>query len=444
MLVSLLINLFYLGLLTLTFPILLYRCIFQGKYREGWKQKFFGLLPKRTSEKPVLWFHAVSVGEVLLLGPILKELGRQGAVCDIVISTTTQTGQAVAREKYPQCQIAYFPLDFSWSVRKALKRVQPDLMILVELELWPNFIREAHRRKIPLAIVNGRLSAKSHKGYRRIRSCVSKLLNRFKTIAVQSEEYALRFWDLGANPESVYHTGSIKFDQVETDRNNPKTQELKRYFGIAEDELVLIAGSTQSPEESYALSTYEELKPIFPELRLILVPRHPERFDEVAHLVAQRRLPLVCRSTGRPASDSRGQAILLLDTLGELGACWGLADVAFVGGSLTNRGGQNMIEPAAYGAAVVLGPNTWNFKDVVSLLSSGDAVRMVSSHKDLTNMVYSLLSVREARVLLGERARKLVLPQQGATRRTVDLLAGSLREGVLIPKKPDRSGRKAA
>ena len=442
--VSTLINLVYLGLLALASPILLYRCLVLGKYREGWKHKFLGLLPRRTSDEPVIWFHAVSVGEVLLLGPLLEELRAEGAVCSIVISTTTHTGQAVAREKYPNCQVVYFPLDFSWSVRRALKRVRPDLMVLVELELWPNFIREANRQEIPLVMINGRLGEKSHRGYRRIRSLVSKLLARFQAIGVQTEEYALRFWDLGANPTAVDVTGSIKFDQVETDRDNPKTQELREYFGIADHELVFIAGSTQSPEESYALAAYEDLKRTFPDLRLILVPRHKERFDEVAQLVLHRQLPLVRRSTGRTASDSGGQAVLLLDTLGELGACWGLADIAFVGGSLTRRGGQNMIEPAAFGAAVLLGPNTWNFRDVVALLKTGNAVRIVESAVDLADAAYVLLSVRDARLALGERARNLVLPQQGATHRTVELLESVLGDDVLIPRKPELPLSKAA
>jgi 3-deoxy-D-manno-octulosonic-acid transferase len=444
MLVSILLNLVYLGLVALASPVLLYRCLVLGKYREGWREKLLGRLPRRSSDRPVVWFHAVSVGETLLLKPILEELTRQGLDCEIVISTTTQTGQAVAREKYPGCQIVYFPLDFSWSVRSALERVRPDLIVLVELELWPNFIREADRRNIPLTLINGRLGEKSHRSYRRIRMLVSNLLRRFRTIAVQSEEFALRFQDLCAVPETVWVTGSIKFDQVEIDRENPRTRELRRYFGISAGEVVFIAGSTQSPEEAFALTVYEELKPMFPELRLILVPRHRERFEEVAHLVAQRKLPLVRRSTGRPASDSGGQAVLLLDTLGELSAGWGLADIAFVGGSLTQRGGQNMIEPAAYGAAVLLGPNTWNFRDVVALLSAGDAVRVVQSEQDLGNTVYSLLAVREARAKLGRRARALVLPQQGATRRTVALLTHALEEFPAISGKPGESVSKAA
>ena len=249
---AVLLNLVYLLLVIAVSPLLLYRCVMQRKYRRGWSQKLFGRMPERTTESPVVWFHAVSVGEVLLLQPVLKELASRRDDLHIVISCTTQTGHAVAAEKFPQCEVVYFPLDFSWSVRSALARVRPDLIVMVELELWPNFILEANRREIPLTLINGRLSETSHRGYRRIRPLVRRLLNCFEAIAVQNATYADRFADLGAASERIVVTGSVKFDQAETDCDNPRTAELRQAFGLSGDETVFIAGSTQEPEEELA------------------------------------------------------------------------------------------------------------------------------------------------------------------------------------------------
>lgn len=434
---AVLLNFVYLLLVIAVSPVLLYRCIRQKKYRRGWSQKLFGRLPERTSASPVVWFHAVSVGEVLLLRPVLKELQQRRGELHVVISCTTQTGYAVATDTFPQCEIVYFPLDFSWSVGNALARVRPDLIVMVELELWPNFILEANRREIPLVLINGRLSEHSHRGYRRIRPLVRRLLGCFDTIAVQSETYASRFLDLGAPPGRVTVTGSVKFDQIETDANNPRTQELRQSFGLTGRETVLIAGSTQDPEERLALASYLELRHEFPELRLILVPRHKERFEEVAAMVAGQGISLARRSKLKDGSRTAPpEAVRLLDTLGELGACWGLGDIAFVGGSLTNRGGQNMIEPAAYGAAVTFGPNTWNFRDVVQMLTGEEAARVIATADDMTPVLRELLHDRMAAQRMGRRARELVLAQQGATVRTVDAVLAILaaaEEGIRRP-----------
>lgn len=425
-----LLNLVYAALIPAALPFLLYRRVRQGKYRTGWAEKLFGAVPELPPIGERVWFHAVSVGEVLLLRGLIAELIARRPDVDVVLTTTTETGHDVARKQYPRLTVCYCPLDFSWAVRRAIARLKPTAIVLAELELWPNLILAASKAGVRLAIVNGRLSEKSFGGYRRLRPLVARLLERFDLIASQSDEYADRFRALGAPGGRVVTTGSVKFDGAKTDRGNPQTLELKRAFGIADDEVVFIAGSTQHPEEELALAAWRELIGEFPKLRLILVPRHRERFEEVGELVRRAGVPLVRRSEER--SEIRGQRsgprrceekpVLLLDTLGELGACWGLADVAFVGGSLTNRGGQNMIEPAAYGAAVLFGPNTRNFRDAVALLLSADAARVVADGRELTREVRRLLAESEARVAMGERARKAVSEHRGATARTVDLL----------------------
>jgi 3-deoxy-D-manno-octulosonic-acid transferase len=436
-----LLSLAYLLILLLAAPVLLYRRIVRGKYRDGWAEKLLGRLPIPVGSNPRVWFHAVSVGEVLQLETLVAELLRQRPGLDVVVTTTTTTGLAVAKDKFARCHVCYFPLDFSWAVRNAVRRIQPDAVVLVELELWPNFIREVHRRGIPLLLVNGRISEKSFRGYRKLRFLMRPVLQCCQSLAVQSETYAERLRQLGAPPERITVTGSIKFDGVQTNRNNSRTRELCQAFGIVETERVFVAGSTHPPEERIALDAWQQLHREFPDLRLVLVPRHKERFEEVAALVESTGFPLLRRSTlkaegGRRKAESGGafhqpstinhQPILLLDTLGELGACWGLADVAFVGGSLTPRGGQNMIEPAAYGAAVLFGPNTRNFREVVELLLEGNAARVVRRGDELPAAVRELLRDPAAARQLGGNAQRLVLSQQGATRRTVALIAQAL------------------
>ncbi len=429
------LNVFYVLLLVAVSPVILYRMLRQGKYRVGWKQKFLGLLPQRVSTGECIWFHAVSVGEVLQLQNVIGELEAKHADCEFVISTTTTTGHGVARQQFPKHTVCYLPLDFSWAVKRAIDRIRPTLIVLVELELWPNFILAASKRKLPIALINGRISEHSFRGYQRIRPLIGGLLKRFTAIAVQNETYASRFIKLGAAQGRLQVTGSIKFDRIETDRENSRTAELRRAFGLGDNERVFIAGSTQSPEEEYAIDAWLELRSQHPDVRLILVPRHKERFEEVAHLVHNRRLPLIRRSQESSADDGTVESglapanprseippVLLLDTLGELSACWGLADIAFVGGSLTNRGGQNMIEPAAYGATLLFGPNTQNFRDVVDELLSSDAACVVTDKEDLASRLLYFLEHPHAARRQGQRAQTVVLSQQGATQRTVSMI----------------------
>ncbi len=412
------LNLVYVALLLAASPVLLYRRWVYGKYRDGWSEKLWGRLPERDGSRPCLWLHAVSVGEVLQLRPLMNLLTARRPGWDFVITTTTRTGLDVAKKEFAQHTVCYCPLDFSWAVRRAIARLKPSAIVLVELELWPNLVLTANRLGVPLALINGRVSEKSFRGYRRIRSLIARLLSGFELLAVQNEEYADRLRTLGAPSERLHLTGSIKFDGVKSDRSNAKTAELRQFFGLRSDERVFIAGSTQAPEESFALDTWQTLRQEFPHLRLILVPRHKERFDEVAALVTSRGLTLQRRS-----NDVRGDGdVLLLDTLGELGACWGLAEIAFVGGSLTQRGGQNMLEPAAFGAAVLFGPNTGNFRDLVEQLLARDAARVVRSADELTATVRTLLRDSATARDLGSRARDFVATQQGAAARTVDLL----------------------
>jgi len=422
------LNVVYSLLLLVIAPVLVYRRWRYGKYRGGWREKLTGRLVRRFPERRCFWFHAVSVGEVLQLQRVIEDMAARYPDAEILISTTTDTGFEVARSRYPSQTVSYFPLDFTWATARALDTVRPDLVVLVELELWPNFLFQCQRRQIPVALINGRISEKSFAGYRRIPWLIRNVLRTFRVVAAQNETCAERLRQLGAPAERVLVTGNIKFDRVQTDRDNPRTRQLRAAFQLQPDEIVFIAGSTQAPEEEYALAAWQVLRAEMPQLRLILVPRHKERFEEVAELVTRAGLPLLRRSRPECVPTGSFPPVLMLDTLGELSDCWGLAEIAFVGGSLTNRGGQNMLEPAGYGAAVLFGPNTWNFKDITAALLDCSGARVVRGLEEMRHAVRELLVRSDMRQAMGVAARQFVASQQGATRRTVDCLEQILSE----------------
>jgi len=326
--------------------------------------------------------------------------------------------------------VFYCPLDFSWAVRAAVRRIRPNVLVLAELELWPNLVRAARRQGARVAVVNGRLSEHSFRGYRRIRPLVARLLSRVDLVAVQDETYAERFRRLGAPAGAVHVTGSMKYDGAQTDRNNPTTARLRRLAGIAHDDVVFLAGSTQEPEESLALAAYRRLSGAWPSLRLILVPRHPDRFEAVARVLDDSGVAWQRRTALDRQPPDPNARVLLVDAMGELGAWWGTAQIAFVGGSLGKRGGQNMIEPAAYGAAVCFGPNTRNFRDIVATMLARRAAVVVHDGDQLTGFVRRCLEDPRRAAELGDRARALVSEQLGATERTLHLMAALMDEST--------------
>lgn len=417
-----LLNAVYIALLIAATPWLVYCRLVQGKYRDGWSQKLWGRVPLRRSRSRCLWLHAVSVGEVNLLAPLIARWEEVHPDWEIVISTTTQTGFALAQKRYAPRTVFYAPLDFTWSVARTMRRIRPTLLVLAELEIWPNWIAAAHRAGARVAIVNGRLSAKSFRGYHWLSRWLRGTLASLDLVAAQTPEYAERFLALGAEPANVHVTGSIKFDGAQADRNNPLTRRLASLAGIEPSDIVFLVGSSQAPEESLALTAFQKLSPAHPELRLLLTPRHPERFDEVGRLLDQSGVRWQRRSRLDAEGRDEQARVLLIDVVGELGAWWGTSQIAFVGGSLGRRGGQNMIEPAAYGAAISFGPNTWNFKDVAQSLLTHKAAVVVRDGAELEAFVERCLVDRTFAEDLGHRAQQLVREQQGAADRTLVLL----------------------
>jgi 3-deoxy-D-manno-octulosonic-acid transferase len=347
-----------------------------------------------------------------------------------VISTTTDTGYAEACKHFADLPVFYWPFDFSWAVRRALREVRPSLVVLAEGELWPNFLFEAKRQGVPVAVINGRMSPRSERTYRRLGPFSRTVVRSVSVFAAQTEEYAASYRALGAAHVRV--TGSVKYDGVEGNRDNLKTRDLRRLLAVQHNDLVWIAGSTQAPEEEIVLDIYCRIQHEHPNLRLMLVPRQKERFDEVASLLRRSGIHLLRRTeitrSPHPVTPSPPHPVILVDTIGELSALWGLADVAFVGGSLDGkRGGQNMIEPAAYGAAVVFGPHVWNFKETAARLVEAEAAIQITDVRTLESTVRRLLSDKEERERRGSAARQFVRQQQGATERTLIVLESLLR-----------------
>jgi 3-deoxy-D-manno-octulosonic-acid transferase len=425
-----LMNLFYLFALVLLSPWLAWRAIATGRYRRELGAKLLGRISVPNSgKKPVAWFHAVSVGEVNLLGTLVPAFRKRHPDWLVVVSSTTDTGLAEARKRFPDLAIIAYPFDFTWSVGAALDRVQPTLIALTESELWPNFLAAAHRRGIPVVVVNARMSPRSFARLRRFGSLANRLLfEKVARFAVQEAEYVDRYRELGVPGEKLVLTGSVKYDGAVSERDTPRAFELARLLGLRTGMIVWLAGSTHAPEESIVLDVFTRLREEFPQLRLILVPRHPDRFEEVARLVERSGLPFARRSRiVQPLPEM--PSVVLLDTVGELSAAWGLADVGFTGGSLDGqRGGQSMIEPAGYGVPCVFGPHVWNFKDAARRLMEVGGAVMVSNSSSLESELRGLISVPSLRGRMSHAARELVQQQQGATERTLSVLEDAMRE----------------
>lgn len=425
------LDLAYLTALVAASPWLAYRAVAHRRYRHGIGARLFGAGRVAAPKKPRAWFHGVSVGEVHLLRQVVAAFRERRPNWECVVSSSTDTGLDEARRCFPDLPVLVWPLDFSWAVKRALRTVQPRLLVLAEGELWPNMLKAAKRRGVPVAVVNGRFSPRSARRYRRLGAIARPMLHSVDLFAVQTERYANTLRSLGVASTQIAVTGSVKYDGLVGDRDNEQTGDLSLLFGIDGGDMVWVAGSTQAPEEQYVLETYRRLKSRFTRLRLILVPRQRDRFDAVARQVREAGFPVVRRS-GIQNPVANKNAVIVVDTLGELSAIWGLADVAFVGGSLDGkRGGQNMLEPAAYGVAVVFGQHVWNFRDAAARLVEMEGAVQVDDFVGLEMAIGRLLASPAQRKSIGAAARRFVLSQQGATDRTMQALEFLVEPQVL-------------
>jgi 3-deoxy-D-manno-octulosonic-acid transferase len=407
--------------LVASLPYWLFQMARHGKYRQGFAERL-GKVPSRLKipehRQPVIWVHAVSVGEVLAVAGLVEELQKRFPQHRIFVSTTTDTGQALARKRFGETNVFYFPMDFGFAIRPYLRALRPRLVVIAETEFWPNFIRLAHASGARIAVVNARISDRSWPRYRRFRGLLRRLLENIDLFLAQTQEDATRLLDIGARPERVKVTGNLKFD-IPAPAPPVIVENLRNSFAATATGPVLVCGSTVEDEEPLLLKAFENVLVQHPRAVMVLAPRHPERFPVVAALLEQMSIRFCRRSTWNGESLAAG--VLLLDTIGELSALYALADIAFVGGSLVPRGGHNIIEPAQHGVATVVGNHTENFRDIVRLFQGQDAVRIVGP-AELPLVWLELLANDGDRKALGQRASETMRSQIGATTRTVEEL----------------------
>ena len=409
----------YLFLLTLISPFLLYRFVTSEKHRAGLRQRL-GNLPEWPDRGPRIWIHGVSVGEVLAAKSLVTVLERELPAHEIVISTTTKTGQEVARQHYAGHRVFYYPLDFSWSTRRVLERVRPRAVILMELEIWPNFLLSTSATEVPVLLVNGRISEQSFLRYGILQRVIPEPMDRIVLYCVQTRTYEERFLRLGVPADHVKVTGTMKFDNIATNGGEELRREVLSELGVREGERVLMAGSTHPGEEEALFDVFRALQARAPEFRFVVVPRHPERIPEVEAML-KRKGARVIRKTRLAGEDPSG-AVLLVDTMGELARIYAAADIVFVGGSLVPHGGQNMMEPAGLGRPVVFGPHIQNFRESVDILLDGRAAVMVNGPGEIEEAVIRLAEDPVAAARMGARARQVVIDNQGASERIMELI----------------------
>jgi 3-deoxy-D-manno-octulosonic-acid transferase len=414
-----------LGLIVLI-PHFLFQALAHGKYIAGLRQRLGSIPP--VNGKPVIWLHCVSVGETQAARPLAKRLKQQFPHHELVVSTITLTGQTLARDVFRNqaASVFYFPFDWGWTVRRALKAVNPAVVLIMETELWPNFLRECKTRRIPVALVNGRISRQSYRRYKLIRFFLRRVLASLSVAVMQSEADAARLEELGMPKERLFTAGNLKFDGELTSELTAKTEELRRRFAFDSNVPVILAASTHAPEEQIVLESIQRLRQKQP-VRLLLAPRHPERFNEVATLLQKSGLSWTRRTNATAAGDADA-SIVLLDTIGELPATYALAEIVFVGGSIVDKGGHNVLEPAAAGATVVTGAHTHNFHAIVDLMNEAGALVQLPALEDtaageeLAYVFEKLLASPAEREELGRRAKQLVTTNQGAADRTIQLI----------------------
>jgi 3-deoxy-D-manno-octulosonic-acid transferase len=403
-----------------------------GKYRAGLGERL-GKVPDRLVNQvaaKTIWIHAVSVGEVLAISRVIDELRSQLPGWRVVVSTTTDTGQKLARERFGENNVFYFPVDLPFAVRAYLQALRPKLLVLAESEFWPNLLRWARLSGAAVAVVNARVSDRSLPGYLRIRKLLRRVMQNVQLFLAQSEEDARRLIRMGAPTERVQVSGNLKFEVKPPLR--PPIAAVLAAMKREETGPLLVAGSTLDGEEAMLLEMFRQVVARYPNAVLLLAPRHPERFDAVASLLASSGLRYKRRSQWKEETPIAG-SVFLLDSIGELASLYEFADVAFVGGSLVSRGGHNVLEAAQFGTPILVGPHTENFRDIVEVFRKADALRVIAP-ESLTATVLQLLENHEERATLGRRAFEVMRSQRGATERTVSALLGLLSEqGAPLP-----------
>jgi 3-deoxy-D-manno-octulosonic-acid transferase len=419
----------YALVLLVTLPFWLVQMLRAGKYRAGLGERL-GLVPERlklpqTSEQSI-WIHAVSVGEVLAIGGIVAGLQSEFPGFRVFVSTTTLTGQTLARQHFGEQNVFYLPLDMPLAINPYLRAIRPKMLILAETEFWPNLLRLAKESGATIAVVNARISDRSLPGYARFRTLLATVLSSIDLLLAQTQLDRDRLMQIGATSDRLSVSGNLKFD-TKVPAESFLSRALKNV--LAPGEPVVIFGSTVEDEEELLIPCFKTLLNEYPDALIVLAPRHPERFDTVAELLRTSGMSFWRRSTWNGAPIAGG--VLLLDTVGELASVYSVADVAFVGGSLVRRGGHNVLEPAQFGKPILVGPYTENFREIIRVLQVQNALRVVTS-ETLAYSVLELLNSSEEASQMGSRALSVVEAGRGSTRRTIDALAPFLRRSETV------------
>ena len=420
----------------LLLPFALLRLLWRARKSPAYKQRWlerFGFFPTPSFDRsqPVIWLHAVSVGETLAAVPLVKALQLHHPEWQWMITTTTPTGSERVRAVFGQgVQHVYCPFDLPPCVAAFLQRVQPRLAIIMETELWPNLLHRCQQQCIPTVLANARLSEKSARGYARFGALTRQLLADLSWVTAQQQADGDRFIALGLPPEKLHVTGSIKFDLELDNGVRQRAAQLRTRWNPSGQRPVWLAASTHQGEDEIVLTAFATLKKRHPTLLLVLSPRHPERFEAVRKLCEP--LWQVCRHATNDAVTDRTD-IVLGDTMGELLAFYGAADIAFVGGSFVQAGGHNMIEPAAWACPIVTGPSDYNFTEVVRLLSDNQAIITNTGTSELVNTVHHWLQHADERLAAGQRAKTVVDANRGALARLIAILETQLQHPSLLP-----------
>lgn len=406
-------------------PWMMIKRMIAGTPREVFRQKL-GVIPQEILEtmtgKPRIWVHGVSAGEVSAIHPLIRELRTQYPEACIMLSTGTESGQKVARERVPEASVCfYFPLDISWIVKRVVRRIQPDLCIVAETELWPNFLRIVKKEGANAMLANGRISERSFQRYRKTRFFWMGVLDHFDVLSMIRVQDGERIIAMGANPVKVFVNGNCKFDQAVFSADPIHREEMKKLLKVEEDHKVLIAASTHEGEEEILLRVYLRIREKHPEVLLFLVPRHVERADRVEKLCGRYGMKDVVRRSQIDSQGRRGARIILWDIFGELFKLYSLGTVVFCGGSLIPRRGQNILEPAAWGKVVLYGPSMEDFADARQLLESVGGGIGVRNESELLHWCLHLLDHPQEGRNRGEAGREIVFAQRGAARRNLEL-----------------------
>ncbi len=424
--------------LVVSAPWWLLEMLRHGKYRAGLGERL-GNVPDRLLGRAAantIWIHAVSVGEVLAISRVIDELKTQLPDWRIVVSTTTDTGQKLACERFGADNVFYFPVDLPFAIRAYLQALRPKLVVLAESEFWPNLLRWAQISGAAVAVVNARVSDRSLPGYLRFRKPLGRVMQNVQLFLAQSEEDARRLVQMGAPPDQVHVSGNLKFEVMP-----PLRPAIAAAFATARKDggPLLVAGSTLDGEEAMLFEMFRQVVARYPEALLVMAPRHPQRFDAVASLLESSGVAYQRRSQWHDGIPITG-GIFLLDSIGELASLYESADLAFVGGSLVPRGGHNVLEAAQFGTPILVGPHTENFRDIIEVFRRAGALRVVTP-ESLTATALQLLEDDNERTVLGRRAFEVMRSQRGSTERTVSALLELLAEQGLLSRVETGSER---